>query len=136
MDSQFPLELHIGLLVGEPAVRAQDNGRFGGIPLTDKPDHRPYPVLIIGAVVGMGTTLPEHDVYQKRAPADVQGLEPLLALVGRLAALALRRTVVVQYHFIDAQLDDLRPFHLQPPYEKFVEHFVEGGVARNESLAR
>jgi len=133
MDAQS-LEFPVGLLVGEPAVRAQYDGHLGGVTLAYQLDHRPYPVRIVGPVVRMGTALPEHDVYQERPPANVQGLEPFLALVGGLAALALRRTVVVEHHGIDAQLDDLRPFDLQPPYEQFVEYFVEGGVAEERKF--
>lgn len=131
VDPQLLLEHLIGPLVGEPAVGAQDDGDLGRVPFADKLHDRPCPVRIVGPMVGMCTALPEHDVHQVRAPADVQELEPLLALVGGLAALPLLRAIVVEHHGIDAQFHDLWPLDLQAPNEQFVEYPVEDN-ARNQ----
>src|SRR5680860_332905 len=128
MDPQFPLKLPVGLLVGKTTIGAQNNGHLAGVAFTDQPGYGTHPVRIISSVIGMGAAFPEDDIYQERPPADMQGLKPLLALVGGFVAFALSGTVIVQYHRINAQLYDFWLFNFKTPYKQFVEYFIEDEI--------
>jgi len=76
-------------------------------------------------VVAVFAAAPEHGVDNQAFPGQVQGLKALHLFIRRLHPMALLGLMVVHYHGVHSQANDLGLPNFQPPQEQLLQQVAK-----------